>query len=227
MTLVTSRILTICFHGIGTPRRTLEPGEERFWITDAHFRSILHAIIGHTRRTDITFDDGNASDHVFGLPEMVRHGIPARFFIITDRIGEPGSLSEEQIREMADKGMRFGTHGASHRPWPGLLEDGQLDDELDRSTSALAALVRRPVMEAAFPQGLYDRRVLSALRRYGITRAFSVDEGMSRERSWLRTRYSVIHTDTAETITALLDSPWTTTDPWPVRPVKQAVKRWR
>jgi hypothetical protein len=37
----------------------------------------------------------------------------------------------------------------------------------------------------------------------------------------------VIRDDTADSIRALLDSPNLTAGRWPVRPIKQAVKRWR
>jgi len=56
---------------------------------------------------------------------------------------------------------------------------------------------------------------------------YSVDEGWSRGSAHLRSRYSVIHTDTAASIGRLLDRPTVTTDRWPVRSMKLAVKRWR
>ena len=51
----------ICFHGIGVPRRPLEPGEERYWITADAFHTIMDAI-AEIPGIRISFDDGNASD---------------------------------------------------------------------------------------------------------------------------------------------------------------------
>jgi peptidoglycan/xylan/chitin deacetylase (PgdA/CDA1 family) len=223
----TGRIITLNFHGIGTPRRPLESGEERFWVGEEHFRDIVAMTRRHPRFVELTFDDANASDYDVAFPYLMEYGIRARFFLITDRIDAPGSLSSAQIAHMAAVGMRFGTHGATHRPWPGLAARGELGRELDDSARRIEGLTGRRVAHAAFPQGLYDRAVLNALKRRRYERAYSVDEGWSRDRAWLRTRYSVIHSDTARSVSALLDSPNLTAGPWPVRPLKQAVKRWR
>ena len=63
----------ICFHGIGTPRRPLEPGEERYWITADAFHAILDAI-AEAPGIRISFDDGNASDLDIGLPMRCASG---------------------------------------------------------------------------------------------------------------------------------------------------------
>ncbi|WP_344092922.1 polysaccharide deacetylase family protein [Microbacterium deminutum] len=220
-------MITLNFHGIGTPRRVLEPGEERFWITHDQYLQVLDVALAHSRRVEITFDDANESDYELGLQALLDRGIAARFFIITDRIGEDGSLSAGQLAEMAACGMTFGTHGASHRPWTDLARTGELSGELNDSSSRLTRIVGEAIKHAAFPQGLYNRAVLKELRARKFTRAYSVDEGWSREHEWLRTRYSVIHSDTAATVARLLDSPTLTSDPWPLRPAKQALKRWR
>lgn len=221
------RVQTICFHGIGHPERDLEPGEERFWIEPARYADILAAIREHPRGAEITFDDGNASDAELGLPALVESRLSARFFIITDRIDQRGSVSAAQLRELKAAGMTFGTHGASHRPWPALANARLLDDELVRSRERLTALVGGPITQAAMPQGLYNRAVLNALRHHRFTRAYSVDEGWSNRKSWLRTRYSVIHSDTPESITALLNNPNLTAPATPVRAAKLLLKRWK
>ena len=220
------RVQTICFHGIGKPDRDLEPGEERFWIDATVYSEIVSAMRQHPRRVDITFDDGNASDAEIGLPALLDGQLSARFFIITDRIDTRGSVSTTQLNELAGEGMTFGTHGASHRPWPALAEADLLDDELVSSRRRLATVVGGTIDHAAMPQGLYNRAVLTTLRRHGFTRAYSVDEGWSNRRSWLRTRYSVIHSDTPESITALLDNPNLTAPTAPVRAAKRLLKRW-
>ena len=61
-------ILTV--HGIGTPVRTLEPGEDAAWVSSTQFEMVLDAAVG---RNDvwITFDDGNASDVEIALPRLL------------------------------------------------------------------------------------------------------------------------------------------------------------
>lgn len=223
----TRRVQTFCFHGIDAPGRALEPGEERFWITRDAYLRFLDLIVEAPREIDITFDDGNASDADIGAPALTERGLTAQFFVITDRIDAPGSLSSAAIREMAAAGMRFGTHGASHRPWPSLARSGELQEELARSTRILEELTSAPVTDAALPQGLYDRASLRAAKRHGFDRVYSVDEGWSRPSAWLRTRYTLISDDTVESVQALIANPTATADPWPARAVKGLVKRWR
>lgn len=221
------RAVILNFHGIGDPGREMEPGEERFWVCADRFHDILQAALAHPRPVAFTFDDGNASDVRVGLPALIDADARAHFFIITDRIGTAGSLSADEIARLASHGMHIGTHGATHLPWTELAQRGDLREELDASTRRLSDIVGAPISHAAFPRGMYNRAVLTELRARGFSRAYSVDEGSSRPAAWLQTRYSVIHTDTAESIRALLQSPNRTTGRWPLRTVKRAVKRWR
>src|SRR5207249_4098380 len=43
-TMADDRCINICFHGVGTPRRELEPGEDVYWISEDAFRRILDEI---------------------------------------------------------------------------------------------------------------------------------------------------------------------------------------
>lgn len=221
------RVFTLCFHGIGAPGRTLEPGEERFWIDPRTYVQILDAVAHHARPVHLTFDDANASDHRYGLPGLVERGLTARFFVITDRLDTRGSLSSREVVDLRNESMTFGTHGASHTPWTSLARRGELGRELDESTSKLVELTGAPVTHAAFPQGLYNRDVLRVLHQRGFTRAYTVDEGTSRRSAWLRSRYTVTRHDSAESVLRLLDRPDGFGPGRPARALKLAAKRWR
>src|SRR5690349_24348429 len=114
-----SDIINICFHGIGTPQRELELGEDRYWISVEMFHAVLDEI-----RTwpsvRISFDDGNASDLEIGLPALLERGLTAEFYVLASRFGKAGSLSEEATRKLHSAGMTIGTHGMWHRPWRGM-----------------------------------------------------------------------------------------------------------
>ncbi|MCX5041679.1 polysaccharide deacetylase family protein [Aldersonia sp. NBC_00410] len=225
--LATNRIATICFHGIGTPERELEPGEERFWIEPAMYEEILDVIAAHPRPVDLTFDDANASDFVYGLPGLLRRNMRAEFFVIGGRLGQPGSLSPDEVRELRDAGMVIGNHGLRHLPWREVPTLDELEEEVGESARIIERETGIRPVNAACPRGSYDRRVLNLLRRHGYHRVYSVDEGTSRAGSWVRSRYSVIHSDTAESIRRRLDDP---DGPWPDRMRRgaaQTVKRWR
>lgn len=62
----------------------------------------------------LTFDDGNASDYDIVFPMLLEANMTATFFVITDRIGQPGYLNWRQVEEMWRHGMCIGSHSHSH-----------------------------------------------------------------------------------------------------------------
>jgi hypothetical protein len=112
-------LLNICFHGIGTPGRELEPGEDGYWVAADRYLLILDEIATWPS-AQVSFDDGNASDVEAGLPGLVERGLTARFFVLAGRLGSPGSLAASDVRMLAAHGMSVGTHGMSHRSWRGI-----------------------------------------------------------------------------------------------------------
>jgi len=221
----TSAVLNLCFHGIGTPQRELEPGEERFWIEPETFEGMLDAVAGDPA-VRITFDDGNASDLELALPALRGRRLDATFFVIAGRCGQRGSLSREDVGELARAGMTIGSHGMRHRSWPSVHGD-ELREELVEAPRLLADMAGRPVHEAACPFGDYDRRVLKELRRAGFARVYTVDEGAAKPDAWLQTRYSVRRSDTPARIAELVRDPREGFAAELARSVKGTVKRWR
>jgi peptidoglycan/xylan/chitin deacetylase (PgdA/CDA1 family) len=188
----------VCFHGIGRPRRALEPGEATYWVERAPFLELLDELAG---RPDIavSFDDGNASDVDIALPALLERSLSASFFVVAGRLGQPGSLSVAALGELLAGGMTIGSHGLHHRPWPGLA-GAELDDELVGARTVLQEAIGRPVLDAALPLGRYDRAVLARLRRLGYRRVFTSDRRPARPGRWLQPRYSIRATDRVATL---------------------------
>lgn len=184
------RILT--FHGIGVPARALAPGEADYWIGVDRFLEVLDRISGHPdrERLFITFDDGNTSDLAIAVPELQRRGLRAEFFVLTGRIGQPGSLDADDIRALIGAGMDIGSHGIAHRDWTSLSAR-ELDDELNASKAVLEKICGEPVRAAAIPFGRYNANVLRALRRAGYAAAYSSDGGAVDTSAFLRPRTSI------------------------------------
>ncbi len=219
-------VASLCLHGVGEPQRALEAGEERFWIEAEVLTEVLDLVVQHPAEVELTVDDSNASDFEHILPALRERGLSATFFVITDRIDTPGSLSTAQIRELHDSGMTIGTHGATHLPWRDLGREA-LDAELRESMGRLTAITGERVRYAACPRGSYDRGVLASLRRFGIERVYTVDGGGTRAAAWARSRYTITRHDTADTIRAWLDRPAGDLREQLTRSGRSAVKRWR
>ncbi|MGS2617012.1 polysaccharide deacetylase family protein [Micromonospora sp. LZ34] len=216
--------INICFHGIGEPRRKLEPGEERYWIERDQFHAILDELTGWPS-VRISFDDGNLSDVRIGLPGLTARGLSAEFFILAGRLGAAGSLDEDDVRELRDQGMTIGTHGMHHRSWRGMDEQTTYD-ELVAARARLVEVIQRDVTTAACPLGQYDRRTLGELRRLGYTAVYTSDRRPVSRTGWLQPRFSVRRNDTPASLREAVRA----SQGWPVRIRTAAVglaKRWR
>ena len=191
-------MINICFHGVGTPQRELEPGEDRYWVGTGQFHQILDEL-STWPEVRISFDDGNASDVTDALPALLERELTADFFVVAGRLDTPGSLDRDDVRALRKHGMRVGTHGMWHRSWRGM-DPVTRERELVTARTVLAELTGGPVDLAACPLGGYDRVVLTHLRRLGYQRVFTSDRRRARPDAWLQPRFSVMQPDTPESL---------------------------
>lgn len=217
-------ILNLCFHGIGTPARVLEPGEDRYWIARDLYERVLDEVAG---RDDVrlSFDDGNTSDVDIGLPGLEQRDLRATFFVLAGRLGRPGSLDADDVRTLRERGMGIGSHGMDHVSWRGL-SDEQATTELVTARDRIAEVVGQRVDRAALPRGQYDRTVLSRLKSAGYLEVGSSDRRRARDGAWLQPRYSITRDDTIGSLRADVLAP----PSWVERVKREAIgvaKRWR
>jgi peptidoglycan/xylan/chitin deacetylase (PgdA/CDA1 family) len=194
-----NQVVNVCFHGIGTPDRELEPGEDRYWVPTDLYHRVLDEVATWPTPVRISFDDGNASDAEIGLPGLVERNLTGDFFVLADRLDRTGSLSLKQVGQLRAAGMTVGSHGMLHRSWRGLDEQGRVA-EFVTARDRIADVTGVPVDSAACPLGEYDRQVLSGLREAGYRRVFTSDRRVAAAGDWLQPRYSVRHTDTPESL---------------------------
>lgn len=198
-------VINVCFHGVGRPRRSLPDGEDTYWVTVDRFLSILDELVSWPVAR-ISFDDGNSSDAEVALPALLERGLRADFFVVAGRLGDSGSLSEDDVRELLRHGMGIGTHGMSHRSWRGL-DPATRRDELVTARQRLSEVAGVSIDAAACPLGEYDRRVLAELRRLGYRRVFTSDRRRVPADAWLQHRFSVRFFDTPASLRAAALTP--------------------
>jgi peptidoglycan/xylan/chitin deacetylase (PgdA/CDA1 family) len=197
-----SSMLVLNFHLIGRTKRALDAGEDEVAVSREQFVEILDVVSG---RDDVrlTFDDGNTSDVEEALPELIRRGLRAEFFICPSRFGTAGFVDEDDVRELQLAGMSLGSHGMDHVRWR-RLERAGIDREIVQAKRALEDALGAPVHAAACPFGAYDRRTLGALRAAGFTRVYTSDGGRAAATDWLAARNTVHRSDSAESVERML-----------------------
>jgi peptidoglycan/xylan/chitin deacetylase (PgdA/CDA1 family) len=152
------------------------PGEgaDVYKLRREDFQRHLDAIAAATARNVLlTFDDGGVSFHtpIAGLLEG--HGWRGHFFITTDRIGTPGFLNEEQLRDLNRRGHVIGSHSCSHPTRMAALTLAELDREWRGSLERLSQILGSQVTTASVPGGYYSRQVGESAAAAGIETLFT------------------------------------------------------
>ncbi len=192
----------LCFHGIGVCTSEREPGEANYWVSRSVFLSALDEVCLH-QNVRISFDDGNTSDVETGLPALQERGLRATFFPLAGRLDDPASLSGADLIDLRAAGMTIGSHGWAHVPWRGLSA-ASARREWEDARAALAEASGGEISEAAVPLGRYDRTVLAHLKDLRYRHVYTSDRFPARESAWLQARYSIMATDTSDTVREII-----------------------
>ncbi len=139
----------------------------------------------------VTFDDGFSCTCENALPILLRYGIPATMFVLSDHIDgsndwmhrrgfpEREMLSKRQLFDLKEAGLCLGSHTRTH---PRLTEIGAEDvaDEVGKSKQILEEVLGQPVAYFAYPHGLYDEAIREAVAEAGYRAACSTRSGFNR-----------------------------------------------
>lgn len=191
----TVKASTLMYHDVEGPdgvRGGFEgSGPAVYAVADAAFRAHMDAVERSVGRPPVTgdalvagraptgawlltFDDGGSSAARVGA-ELARRSWPAHFFVVTDRVGEPGFLTWDEIRALAQQGHAIGSHSSSHPARISDCSDEQLRHEWTRSVELLSDAIGAPVTTASVPGGYYSPAVGRAAAAAGISCLFTSD----------------------------------------------------
>ncbi len=191
------RSLVLCYHAVSDEwSHTLAMPTAAL---ERHLQSLLRrgyrpvaageTLAGTSRLLHVTFDDAYRS--VAGaVPILERLGVPATIFACADyadggrtfdvpevaaeAAANPdhmATMTWDELRELAERGLEIGSHTVSHPHLP-ELSDGELDRELRESRARCEDELGRPCPLLSYPYGEHDARVQAAARRAGYEAAF-------------------------------------------------------
>lgn len=87
-----------------------------------------------------------------------------------------GFMGEAELRELRSGGHEIGSHAVSHELLTDL-PDHQLESEIAGSKDTLEAMVGGPIRSFCYPNGNWDARCVSVVRRAGYERAVTTAWG--------------------------------------------------
>jgi peptidoglycan/xylan/chitin deacetylase (PgdA/CDA1 family) len=153
---------------------------------------------GEGRLVHVTFDDGFASV-LDALPVLERLRMRATVFVcssyaddgrpfrirelreeIEARPDELRTMTWDDLRGLADRGIEIGAHTVSHPRLP-FLPQPEVERELRESKERIEAEIGRPCRHVAYPYGEHDAHVRRAAEAAGFEAAFGQDP---RPASW-------------------------------------------
>jgi len=131
------------------------------------------------RAVVITFDDGTEDTFTHAFPILEKYGVAATVFTIASNIGQPGSLSPDQIQTMQGKGITFGSHTLNHAYLP-EMPLSRAEESLSSSQSLIARVTGRPVEFLSYPAGGFTPDLLKVVRSFGYRAACTTNRGFRR-----------------------------------------------
>ena len=143
-------------------------------LVDALARGVSFA----RRMVAITFDDGYADFYHSAAPLLGRAQLPATVFLPTQFCGRTSTwdgqsadlrgqpiLSWPQIRELAEHGVVFGSHTATHPELQKLSSDA-IEYEIRASNAEIETHTGAPVQLFCYPYGQYNAAVREVVARH-------------------------------------------------------------
>lgn len=140
------------------------------------------------RGVAVTLDDGWLDNYTNAFPVLRALGIVATIFIVPSCLGESSikaaaegeiaraHLSREQVKEMSEAGIEFGSHSLNHRLLHQLPHQ-EVVLEVEEAKRQIEELTGRECKTFAYPAGYYNQQAQQIIADAGHIAAFSTTYG--------------------------------------------------
>jgi len=159
-------------------------------VTFTTFEQLQDGAQGDSPRLVIlTFDDGLHDNYTEALPILQKHNVPAVVYPVMNDLGKravtwseakdqtPADLlSENEIREMQQHGIEFGSHLLEHTHLTKHSEESRRR-QLEDSKIALQKIVSKETLSVAYPYGDIDDAGAELAAAVGYRFGLTTDEG--------------------------------------------------
>ena len=124
----------------------------------------------------LQFDDGYEDNYTYAFPVLKKYGFPAMVFLISDKVGTPGFLTWDQIKEMEKYNFMAGAHTRHHVYLPRASEP-QAQDEIAGSKKIIEDHLGHKIDYFAYPSGGFTEKIKGFVQDAGYKAAVTTNRG--------------------------------------------------
>ncbi len=139
----------------------------------------------------ITLDDGYADLYQIAFPILAAHNFKAVAYIVTGFVGRHGYVTASQVVQLSQNGIEIASHTVNHADLAHTSLP-MVTWELVFSKAWLQRLLGHPVVDFAYPSGMFNAQVIAALQASGYQTAATTISGTYHSEAdrftWTRVR---------------------------------------
>lgn len=134
----------------------------------------------------LTYDDTDEEQFSIAKPEMDKYNFKGVYFLMTISINRPRYMTKEQIKQLADEGHAMVSHTWDHHRVDRYKYENEIeergvkkvvndwDQQLAKTKKDIEAITGKPVLDFAYPFGIWSKDGIPEIRKRGYRMAFQL-----------------------------------------------------
>jgi len=127
----------------------------------------------------LQFDDGYDDNYKYALPILKKYGFSAMEFLISDKVGDPGFLTWDEVKEMEKYNFLAGAHTRHHVYLP-RVSMIQAQDEIAGSKKVIEGHLGHRIDYFCYPSGGFTEEIKRLVKEAGYRAAVTTNRGKDR-----------------------------------------------
>jgi peptidoglycan/xylan/chitin deacetylase (PgdA/CDA1 family) len=129
----------------------------------------------------LSFDDNDDNQYENAAPLLEKYGFKGVFFIMTVTIGQENYMTEEQLKDLSERGHDIQPHTWDHHMVTGYKTEEEWELQIVGPKATLEKILGKETPFFAYPFGIYNAEVAEKVKGYGYKAAFRLSEVMDDE----------------------------------------------